>query len=181
MLLMCSSEGVQAIEFSQVLIDQSTLSFGYKQMNVPLEGKLPKFMVHIVFDPALPHAAQAQFEVYLASIDTGLNEANEEVLGKSWFNAKAFPTARFASTKVRALGDYRFEAQGKLTIKGQTRNVTAPFTFKSEGVSGVFDGAFTLKRLDYAIGEGAWADTDTVANDIQIRFHIVAKPALAKK
>ena len=104
-----------------------------------------------------------------------------KVLGKPWFNAKAFLAARFVSTKVRALGDHRFEVQGKLTIKGQTQDVSAPFTFKPEGASGVFDGAFTLKRLDYAIGEGPWADIDIVANDIQIRFHIVASPAPAKK
>ena len=32
------------------------------------------------------------------------------------------------------------------------------------------DGQFTLKRLKYKIGEGAWSDTDTVADDVQVRF-----------
>jgi hypothetical protein len=50
--------------------------------------------------------------------------------------------------------------------------VTAPFTFKPEGQGGTFEGAFTLKRLDYAIGEGAWKDTDTVANEVQVKFRI---------
>ena len=181
MLLVSLPGGAHALEFRQVLTDKSTLSFAYKQMGVSMEGRFRKFVARIVFDPAKLSAAQAQFEVDLASIDTGVKEADEEVLGKQWFNAKIFPTARFVSVKVQALGGNRFEVYGKLTIKGRTQDVSAPFTFKSEGATGVFDGAFTLKRLDYAIGEGPWADLGTVANDIQIRFHIMASSAPAKK
>ena len=181
MLLISLAGSAHAVEFSQVRTDKSSLSFAYKQMGVPLEGRFRKFVARIVFDPAKPHAAQAQFAVDLTSIDTGVREADEEVLGTPWFNTKVFPSARFVSTQVKSLGGNRFEVQGRLTIKGQTRDVSAAFTFKLEGVSGVFDGAFTLQRLDYAIGTGPWADLDTVANDIQIRFHIVASPASAKK
>ena len=172
---------VHATEFNQVLTDKSTLSFNYKQMGVPMEGKFRKFAARISFDPAKLNAAQAQLDVALASIDTGFSEADEEVVGKQWFNAKDYPTARFVSTGVKALGGNRFEARGKLTIKGKTLDVLAPFTFKPEGSSSTFDGAFTLKRLDYAIGEGAWSDVSAVANEIQIRFHLVAVAAPIKK
>ena len=172
---------VHAIEFNQVLTDQSTLSFNYKQMGVPMEGKFRKFAARISFDPAKLNAAQAQLDVTLASIDTGFSEADEEVIGKAWFNAKNYPAARFVSNGVKALGGNRFEARGKLTIKGKTLDVLAPFTFKPEGSSSIFDGAFTLKRLDYAIGEGAWSDVSAVANEIQIRFHLVAVAAPIKK
>ena len=83
--------------------------------------------------------------------------------------------------RVKALGGNRFEAIGKMTIKGQTRDVVAPFTFKQEGANGVFDGGFVLKRMDYNIGEGPWADVSAVANEIEIKFHVVATPAAATK
>jgi polyisoprenoid-binding protein YceI len=51
--------------------------------------------------------------------------------------------------------------------------VVAPFTYKDEGGSGVFDGVFPIRRLQYNIGEGAWKDTDTVADEVQIKFHLV--------
>ena len=41
--------------------------------------------------------------------------------------------------------------------------------------------AALLKRLDYAIGEGGWADVDTVANEIQIEFHVLAGRSPVKK
>lgn len=167
----------QAVEFNQVQIDKSLLAFAYKQMGVPMEGKFRKFAARIVFDPARLSEAQAQIEVNPADIDTGLSDADAEVLGKPWFNAKVFPNAQFVATGVKALGGNRYEAPGKLTLKGKSQDVSAIFTFKPEGAAGVFDGAFTLKRLDYAIGEGAWADVSAVANEVQIKFHIVAHVA----
>lgn len=52
--------------------------------------------------------------------------------------------------------------------------VSAPFTLSQQGNTAVVDGMFTLKRPDFAIGEGAWADFATVANEIQIKFHFLA-------
>ena len=175
------SSGAYAIEFKQVLTDKSTLSFNYKQMNVPLEGKFRQFEARIAFDPAKLNVAQAQLKIILASIDAGSSEANKALVGKPWFNAETYPSAQFVSTSVKALVDNRFEARGKLTIKGKTLDMLVPFTFKAEGSSGIFDGVFVLKRLDYAIGEGAWTDVSAVANEVQIRFHLVAVAVSIKK
>ncbi len=181
LLLVWAPIHAQSIEFNQVQTNNSTLTFAYKQMGVPMEGKFHKFVARIAFDPAKISSAQAQIEVDLASIDTGLSDADAEVLGKQWFNAKAYPSAQFVATGVKALGGNRYEVLGKFTLKGKSQDVSALFTFKPEGTVGVFDGVFILKRLDYAIGEGAWADVSAVANEVQIKFHIVANAAPIKK
>ena len=174
LLLAGAVSSAHAAEFNQVQPDKSTLTFAYRQMGVPMEGRFRKFAARIAFDPSRLSTAQAQIEVNPADIDTGLSDADAEVLGKLWFNAKAFPTAQFVATGVKALGGNRYEALGKLTLKGKSQDVSAIFTFKPEGAIGVFDGAFTMKRLDYAIGEGEWTDVSAVANEVQIKFHIVA-------
>lgn len=165
-----------AVEFGQVQADKSNLAFVSKQMGVPVDGRFRKFNVALAFDPAKPAQASAKMDVDLASIDAGSKDANDEVVGKNWFNTKAFPTASFVSTAVKPLGGDRYEVAGKLTIKGKTQDVVAPATFRQEAGNGVFDGAFTLKRLDFALGEGLWSDVSAVANEVQIRFHIVAAP-----
>ena len=71
-------------------------------------------------------------------------------------------------------GGNRYSVVGKLTIKGRTRDVVVPATFTTQGATGVFAGSFTLRRGDFAIGEGAWSAFDVVANDVQVRFNIVA-------
>ena len=180
-LLMLLAASTHALEFTEVQAGKSTVTFAYRQMNVPMEGRFSKFSARIAFDPARINAAQARIEVDLASIDTGFSESNDEVGGKLWFNTKAFPAAQFVSSGVKTLGNNRYEALGKLTIKGKSMDVSAPFTFRQEGSLAMFDGVFSLKRLDYAIGEGIWADLGTVANEVQVVFHIVAGAAPSRK
>ena len=179
--LMLPGSPASALEFKQVQTNESSVTFFYKQMNVPLDGKFNQFSAQISFDPANIAKAQAHFDINVTSIDTGSAEANEEVVGKLWFNAKAFPSASFVSTGIKALGGNRYQASGKLSIKGKTLDVVTPVTFQQTGSRGVFEGAFDIKRLDYAIGEGEWTDVSTVANEIQIKFHIVVNASNSKK
>jgi polyisoprenoid-binding protein YceI len=163
-----------AAEFTSIKADKSALSFVYMQMGVPVDGHFKRFSAQFSFDPAKPAAANAIFDLDLASIDAGSEEANDEVAGKEWFNTKVFSQAKFVSTSFKALGGNRYEVSGKMNIKGRTKIVTAPFTFSSQGNTAVVDGAFSLKRADFAIGEGSWSDFGTVANEIQIKFHFLA-------
>jgi polyisoprenoid-binding protein YceI len=171
---------VHAAEFNTLRADQSRLSFVYKQMNVPVEGSFKRFRGSISFDPAKPTQGHAEINIDLASIDAGSDEANDEVAGKLWFNTKQFPTARFVSAWVKPLGNDRFEVTGKMTVKGKTRDASTPATFRQEGANGVFEGSFVLKRADYGIGEGMWADFGTVANEVQIKFRLVVTPPAKK-
>lgn len=166
----------QAAEFGTVQAEKSSIAFVSKQMNVPVEGAFRKYSAQIVFDPAKPEAGHVQIEIDLAGIDAGSSEANEEVKGKSWFNVRDFPKAGFSSTSVRSLGGGRYETSGKLSIKGKTQEVRAPFTLRQEKDSLILDGSFSLKRLDYGIGSGIWSDTSVVADEVQIKFHFVLAP-----
>jgi polyisoprenoid-binding protein YceI len=179
LLLICNP--VAALQFSQVQANESAVKFGFKQMGVPSDGTFNKFTAQLSFDPAKLSDAKARIDINVDSIDTGSKDGNEEVVGKLWFNAKAYPLASFASTGMKSLGGNRYEASGKLSIKGKTLDVVTPVTFQSNGTLGTFDGVFTIKRLDYAIGEGEWKDVGTVADEIQIKFHIVVNAAPAKK
>jgi len=162
-------------EFSTVQLDKSSIAFVSKQMNVPVEGAFKKFAAQIALDPAKPEAGRARIEIDLASIDAGSSDADDEVKGKSWFNVREFPKASFVSSSVKALGGGRFEATGKMSIKGKTLDQRAPFTLKQEKGVLILDGTFPLKRLDYGIGSGIWGDTSVVADEFQVKFHFVLK------
>ncbi len=100
-----------------------------------------------------------------------------EVVERGWMDAVKFPKVQFVSSAVKALSGGRYEVTGKMTIKGITRDVSAPFTVKAQGNAQLFEGAFVLKRLEFKIGEGPWSDTDTVADEVQIRFKVLASAA----
>lgn len=159
-----------AAEFNAVQPEQSRITFVSKQMGVPVDGGFKKFTAQIAFDPAKPETGHAQIDIDLASIDAGSTDADDEVKGKNWFDIAHFPTARFVSTAVRALGNGRYEARGQMTIKGRTREVVAPFTYRAEGSAAVLEGAIPIMRLQYGLGAGAWSDTATVADEVQVKF-----------
>lgn len=163
-----------AADIGAVQVDKSRIAFVSKQMGVAVDGDFKKFAVQMSFDPAKPETGRALIDIEMASIDAGSAEANEEVVGKNWFNVKQFPKASFASSSVKPLGGGRFEVAGKLTIRDKTRDATAPFTMTTQGANAQFDGSFTIKRADFGIGQGVWADFDTVANEVQIKFKFVA-------
>lgn len=179
-LLLITSQA-PALEFNQVQPDDHIVTFGFTIMGVPLEGNFKKLNTELSFDPANLTKAHARFDIDVASIDTGSNDGNKEVVERLWFNVKAFPSCSFVSTGLKSLGGNRYQASGKLTIKGKTRDVETPVTFQANGTHGTFDGAFSINRLDYAIGEGEWTDVGTVANEVQIKFHVVVNAAPGKK
>lgn len=163
-----------ATTYSQVLHDQSSIEFSYSQMGVPMDGRFRRFSSQLSFDPAQPAAAKVAIDVDLASIDTGTPELDTEAAGKDWFNLESFPTARFVATGVKPLGGNRYSVAGKLTIKGRSKDVVVPATFATKGNTGVFAGQFTIRRGDFAIGDGAWSAFDIVANDVTVKFRVTA-------
>lgn len=169
-----------AAGFDQIVAAKSNATFAYKQMGVAMNGSFHKTAFTLAFDPAAPSAGSARATIDVAGIDAGSNDANESLAGKAWFDAQSYPKASFVSSAIRAVGGNRYEATGKLTIKGHAHDVTLPFTFARSGNTGVIDGQFAIKRLDYGIGTGEWADVGTVADEVQIRFHLVATQGGAK-
>lgn len=161
-------------QFNTVVDQESTVQFHYTQMGVSMDGEFTRFNGEINFDTDNPDAATAAFEVDLASVDTGTSDGDEEIVKQDWFNVEDHPTARFESTGVTVVSDTQYDVTGTLDIKGKTQTVVIPTTFTPSGDTGVFEGRFTLKRGDFAVGEGMWSAFDIVANDVEVSFQITA-------
>jgi polyisoprenoid-binding protein YceI len=174
LLAALAASAAHAVEYRTVLPKQSSIHFEFRQMGVPVKGGFKRFTTQMQFDPAKPEAARAQIEIDLASIDAGSSEADDESAGKLWFNRSAYPKATFVSSQVRALDNNRYELRGTLTLKGRSREMVVPVTYMPGKNAATFDGGFVLKRLDFGIGEGLWADVATVANEVRVTFRIAA-------
>ena len=169
-LLACMALSASAQQ--KLVAAQSEIAFTSKQMGVPVDGKFKKFDAQVAFDPKKPEVAKIAFTVDLASASLGVAETDAELLKPDWFNTKAFPQATFESFSVKSTGPGKFEVAGKLVIKGASQNVVAPVTLAQAGANTTASGAFTIKRLDFKIGEGDWKDTSLVANDVQVKFKL---------
>jgi polyisoprenoid-binding protein YceI len=172
LLLSCQ---VVAAPVTVVDLAMSEIKFISKQMNSPVDGVFKKFDVQFIFDPDKLTSSKAQLSVDIASIDTGSTEGDAEVQRKPWFNTKEFPKATFVSSAVTSLGAGRYEVSGKLTIKGKTKDVTAPFAVKAVAGGTILEGGFTLLRSEFGIGEGPWSDPETVAEEVQVKFKFLGR------
>lgn len=170
-LLMFTTTG-SALEYNHLAPEKSQITFISKQMGVAVTGEFKKFSANIALDPKNLAQAQAKIYVDIASIDTGSAPANQEVLGKNWFDATHFPTAQLHTTNIKAIGQNKYIATTQITIKGKTIDFSIPVTLTENGGVATVDGSFTLRRRDFSLGEGSWADLDTVANEVQVKFHL---------
>lgn len=153
---------------------KSSVSAVFKQMNVPVEAKFKKFNAQIDYDAAKPETAKASLDLDIPSFDLGDAEYNKEVQKKEWFNGAQFPKASFVSTAIKPGAAGKLDVAGKLTIKGKTADVAFPLTVKKEGTAQIFEGALPIKRLAFNVGEGEWKDTSMVADEVVIKFRVVA-------
>jgi len=151
---------------------QSDIGFVFKQMGVPVEGHFKKFDAQINFDAAKPATSKVAFTVDIASATLGSPETDAELPKAVWFNTAKFPQATFVSSGFKALGAGKYEVTGKLSIKGQSRDVVVPVTMTQSGAVTTAVGVFPIKRLGFKIGENEWADTSMVADDVQVKFKL---------
>ncbi|MDP3654726.1 MAG: YceI family protein [Rhodoferax sp.] len=161
-----------ALADQKLLPAQSEIVFVSKQMGVPVEGRFKKFDAQISFDPAKPEASKMAFTVDTGSASLGAPETDVELPKAPWFNVPKFPQATFQSSAVKGLGGGKFEVSGKLSIKGNVRDVVVPVALAQSGATTTATGAFAIKRLAFKIGENEWADTSMVADDVQVKFKL---------
>lgn len=150
----------------------SEVSFTATQIGVPLEGRFKRFEAQIALDPRQPQTGRVNFQIDLGSVAVNA-ETDAELLKPEWFNARQFPKAQFVSRSIQAVGPGRYEVRGALSVKGVSRELVVPVSLSSAGAQATATGSFKLKRLDFKIGDGDWADPSVVANDVQVRFKLL--------
>lgn len=161
-----------ALAQQQLVAAQSSVSFTAKQMGVPLQGQFKKFDAQVAFDPAKLATSRIRFTVDTGSATMGARETDAELPKPVWFNVVQFPQATFESSSIKALGGGKFDVAGKLTIKGTAVNVNVPVQLAQSGSTTTATGSLPLKRLAFKIGDGEWADTSMVADEVQVKFKL---------
>ena len=137
----------------------------------------------LAYDEGDPTTARIEVSLPVASLDLGDDEWNRKVLDGTFFDAKAWPQARFASNSV-AVTDKPgvLRVQGDLTIHGVTRPVEFdatvnavrrhPLTFRR---TAGFSAVVRVSRKEF--GMGAWSSV--VGDEVEILVELEAVRARA--
>lgn len=157
---------------------KSRVEFSVSQTGRIVSGRIRNWSGTVVLDPANLAAARIDVRLDMKSATANSRDIDGLMLGKDFLDVANVPEARFTSESVSAKGGDRFEARGKLTLRGTTRDVALPFTLqiRDEGpaASALARGKLEVRRLDYGVGRNEWAGTGHVADEVTIELTIVA-------
>ena len=113
-------------------------------------------------------------KIPIDSFNASNDDAIELAMSADFFDQKQFPNAHFVSRRVEQKGRH-FLVIGKLTIKNTSREVSVETMVTTTGNSAVLSGQTVIKRLDYEIGVGEWADTDWLSDQVAVFFRLELK------
>ncbi len=160
--------------------NESKVVFKYSYEGTPYEGEFKNIDATFDIDPMRPGSCEFTVTIPIADISVDSPEVLDYLLDIELFDVDQFPTASFTAENCELQSMNSFVADGTLTIRDQTHPMSFPFDFEVE----MFDGqprfhltsTVTIQRLDYGVGQGYWANTSSIPNDVEIAIDVYAGP-----
>lgn len=149
-----------------------TVTFVATQAGAPFEGSFDRFEGRICLDPAHPEEGRIEVSVDTASVNTGLPEFDDALMGAEFFDSAHWPQATFASDSIESGGDNQFKVRGRFTLRDVTRDIEVPFALEQQGDGALIKGEARINRLDYNVGLGEWRDTRWVGDPVILKFAV---------
>jgi polyisoprenoid-binding protein YceI len=150
----------------------STLGFTGSFQGASFDGSFKQWHAAISYDPA--HLAQSKFDVDVTMASVAVSDKDQQgaLPGKDFFDVAQYPAAHFVTTGFRNVGG-KVIADGQLTLRGVTRPMSLAVDFKPQGKDATLDVSGSLKRLDFGVGGGDYADTSVIGADVKVHAHLV--------
>jgi polyisoprenoid-binding protein YceI len=154
----------------------SNIYFSVDHIFSKVNGHFNEFTLDLTFDPANLAESMFLFEIKTDSIDTNIGKRDKHLQSADFFDAGKFPTMKFESTQISDTGNGMYDVAGKITIKGQTYDLTLPLKLvgiaehpakKGTEVAG-FNGTITLDRLAHGVGNGKFHEMGVVGKDVEV-------------
>lgn len=167
---------VTAADAATFRFDASTseLAFTGDYGGEAVPGVFKHFSGEAVFDLAQPLATRFRTEIDVASLDTDYADRDDTLRGPEFFDVEAHPKSVWESTADCSAAGAALTCPGTLTLKGVTHPVPLAITPSADGRS--IEGKATLARSQFAVGSGEWADPETIADAVEIRFRLQLQP-----
>ena len=156
----------------------STVVFKYSYSGTPYQGKFENVEAVFEIDPLNPGSCTFSVTIPINDINVGDEETQSYLLDVELFDVDQFPTATFIADTCRLESLNSFVADGTLTIRDQTLPLSFPFNLDvgtSEGKMRFhLTSEVTIQRLDFGVGQGYFANTSAIPNDVSIAVDVYA-------
>lgn len=175
MLSLIAINSLAAVPAWNIVPNQSSLQFTAIQNGSPVTGRFKTFNGNINFDPAQLNASHVAIAIDLASVTTSYTEVADTLKKPDWFDSQKFPQATFKADKFTKTGANSYQAEGMLTLRDKTLPINVAFTVAQFSTTSLqLKGNAQLKRSDFGVGQGEWAKTDAIKDEVKIDFTVSA-------
>jgi len=159
----------------QIIPAESQLTFEGTQNNAPVKGEFKQFNGEIMVDPDDYKKSTIAITVDINSVSASYADLVTTLVAPEWFDAKAFPKAEFKAADFEKTGENTYKAHGTLTLRGKTVLVDLLFSTEQPSADkGIITGTTTIKRTAFGVGQGDWASTDEIKDNVTVNFKVSA-------
>ena len=159
----------------EMIPTESQLSFTATQNGSPVSGEFKKFTATLQVDVNDLKNSSIDIVIDMNSLYASYGEVKTTLLSADWFNVSMFPKAEFKSSDFTKTGDNAYQAKGTLSIRDKTIPVILSFTSSfPSATKGLVEGSTVIKRSAFGVGQGEWASTDQIKDDVTVNFKVSA-------
>jgi len=153
--------------------DKSTLAIEIIQSGAQVAGSFANWNAKINFDVENLNDSYVVVDIDISSLTLG--GISQQALSSNFLNAVAFPASSFTSDKFIKSGEGNYEAQGQLTLVGQTKPLSLPFSLKIENDRAFVQGQTAIQRLEFDIGKKGYSGGDQIGLEVLVKVKVEAE------
>jgi polyisoprenoid-binding protein YceI len=169
-LLILSAAKIASAQYKPA--DQgSTLKFKIANFGFDVNGTFTGFQGNINFDPQNTGSSSFEVSIDAGTVSTDNSLRDKHLKDDGYFDVKNYPRISFVSEKINAKNG-SYTVNGKLTIKGKSKEISFPFTAEPADNGYDFKGSFKINRKDFGVG-----GTSTIANELEVTLNVHAVKA----
>ncbi len=179
-LSLATAASTASAQARELPIERARTQFRSEAQLETINGVSRQASGSVSFDPANVGATRGRIVVPVRSLQTGIEERDEHLVGPDWLDAANHPEIVFEITSVRGAGtleagqDADLRVQGNLTLHGVTRPVTARVRVRWDGEGSLRGRAQFRVALDDHGVEVPSVVRLKVSNEITIRMDFAA-------
>ncbi|MGQ0385298.1 MAG: YceI family protein [Gammaproteobacteria bacterium] len=152
------------------------LEFTALQAGAHFTGRFREFRVELEFDATAPAKGWLHVSVATASEDTQDDDRDGILKSQDFFWSERHPEAVFQAEGFNRSGN-GWDAHGTLTLRGVSQPLVVHFTAMPVNGGLKMKGGAKLSRLAFGVGQGDWASTEWIGDEVAIAFEVNLKRA----
>lgn len=153
-------------------VETGSLALSVQQMGSAVSGSFATWSAEITFSETPTDGSNGSVTVKIDTTSLSLGSVSDQAKGADFFDTANHPDATFTAT-ISPEGE-SYIAKGSLTLRGQTKPITLPFTLDITGDTAVMKGQTTIDRRDFGMGT-SFGDESQVGFPVIVTVDLTAK------